>query len=124
MHKSRPIKFILVVDDFGIEYEDEADVHHLIACLEELYVLKVDWSGQKYIGYDIQFSPASETQPRGVTLSMPRYIPNAMIRFGITVPTPLIHNPAPPTYMNYSEASLTAVPDTSPLLDDRDIKRV
>jgi hypothetical protein len=33
-HKSRQISFTLVVDDFGVEYVNKADVDHLVASIK------------------------------------------------------------------------------------------
>jgi hypothetical protein len=44
-HQTRPIMFTLVVDDFGIQYLHRDDAVSLITILEELYIMKVDWSG-------------------------------------------------------------------------------
>ena len=41
-HKTRPIYFCLVVDDFGVKYIDKADAQHLINHLAEAYTCTVD----------------------------------------------------------------------------------
>ena len=41
-HVSNSIKFILVVDSFGIQYEKEKDIQHLFASLREKYTISVD----------------------------------------------------------------------------------
>ena len=92
-HKTRRITFGLVVDDFGVKYHDEQDVHHLISCLEQLYELRVDWEGTKFVGFTIAHDRTNKT----LTLSMPDYITNALRRFNIdpnaAADTPYEHEP-------------------------------
>lgn len=51
-HVTRPIQFILVVDDFGVKYTNEEDVHHLIAALKDKYNISIDWEGSLYCDID------------------------------------------------------------------------
>ena len=66
-HSSNGTTFALVVDDFGVKYTDKAAAQHLIEALKEIYDIKIDWTGAKYIGFTIQFNRLLKT----VTLSMP-----------------------------------------------------
>ena len=52
-HETRDIQFTLIVDDFGVKYSDEADVRHLMAALESVYELHVDWEGKRFLGIDL-----------------------------------------------------------------------
>ena len=36
-HQTRPLQFSLVVDDFGIQYENQSDITHLIGALITIY---------------------------------------------------------------------------------------
>ena len=47
-HETRPISFTLVVDDFGVKYTREKDVHHLMSALKKNYEITDDWKGAKY----------------------------------------------------------------------------
>ena len=49
-HTTRPIIFTLVVNDFGIKYEQQEDIDHLIACIKKKYELTIDWDGDLYCG--------------------------------------------------------------------------
>ena len=50
-HRTRPIQFTLVVDDFGVKYTRKEDALHLIAAIKACkYRVKADWTGGKYIG--------------------------------------------------------------------------
>ena len=53
-HKTRNITFTLVVDDFGISYTDENDVHHLINAIKERYPVKVKMDPDQYIGITLK----------------------------------------------------------------------
>jgi uncharacterized metal-binding protein len=49
-HVTKDIIFCLVVDDFGVKYQRDADVHNLLEVLRLEYVVKDDWSGCSYVG--------------------------------------------------------------------------
>ena len=52
-HKWRPIQFVLLVDDFGIEYVGKEHVLHLLKTLEKNYEITTDWEGTKFSGIDL-----------------------------------------------------------------------
>ena len=79
-HATRDIMFCLVVDDFGISYNNKEDVEYLISVIEKKYKLTVDWEGKKYLGMTIEQDLKKET----ITLSMPGYVQKALVRFNIT----------------------------------------
>ena len=76
-HASNGTTFALVVDDFGVKYTDRTAAEHLINALQEIYEIKIDWTGGKYIGFTIQFERILKT----VNLSMPAYIAKVLERF-------------------------------------------
>jgi hypothetical protein len=76
-HKWRPIKFSLVVDDFGVMYVGREHVEHLKAALEENYGISTDWDGALYCGIKITWDYTART----VDLSMPGYIAAVLRRF-------------------------------------------
>ena len=73
-HKTRPISFTLVVDDFGVKYTREQDVHHLMGALKRHYEITDDWKGEKYIGITLDW----DYERRQVHLSMPGYVKRAL----------------------------------------------
>ena len=85
-HASNGTTFALVVDDFGVKYKDKQAADHLIATLQQIYTIKSDWTGSKYIRFTIQFDRLLKT----VTLSMPSYVAKALERFA-----PLLQHGAP-----------------------------
>ena len=54
-YQTRPISFTLVVDDFGIKYTNEDDINHLFKAIKEKYPLKIDWTGAKYVGINLDW---------------------------------------------------------------------
>ena len=49
-HKSRPIQFSLVVDNFGVKYVGKEHALHLKQALEQDYTVTTEWKGGRYIG--------------------------------------------------------------------------
>ena len=60
-HKWRPIMFVLIVDDFGLEYCDRRHADHLAAALKEHYAITIDWTGSKFAGMDIKWDYTKRT---------------------------------------------------------------
>ena len=69
-HCNNGTVFSLVVDDFGVNYTSTEEANHLVATLQLLYPITVDWTGSKYLGFSINFDRTLRT----VALSMPGYI--------------------------------------------------
>ena len=112
-HIERQTAFSLVVDDFGVKYvRREEDAGHLIETLQKLYEIKVDWSGRKYLGFNITFAADNKS----VSLDMPDYIPKvhqrfqARIKHGRGAASPAVY--IPPAYGTHSQ--MTEVDDSSP----------
>ena len=76
-HKTRPIAFTLIVDDFGIKYINVADVEHLFTVLRKLYVITTDMTGSAYIGLTIRH----DLQKHTIKISIPGYVRKAITRF-------------------------------------------
>ena len=49
-HNSRPIKFTLMVDDFGVKYLGKEHALHVKSALETKYKVTTEWEGKLYIG--------------------------------------------------------------------------
>jgi hypothetical protein len=77
-HKTRPISFTLIVDDFGMKYVGKEHAMHLISILKEHYKISEDWLGSKYIGITLDW----DYRNRRVHLSMSGYITKALQCFG------------------------------------------
>lgn len=115
-HQPNGTDFSLVVDDFGVKYTDEAGANHLIATLQALYAITIDWTGSKYLGFSIQFDHANHT----VTLSMPGYISKALQRFAPSGQTGA-NSPAIYVPPHYGVGQQTPSTDTSTPLSSTDI---
>ena len=66
-HKTRPIWFTLVVDDFGIKYTGKEHADHLLKVLRGHYSVEVDWNGALYCGITLNWNYTD----RYVDISMP-----------------------------------------------------
>ena len=55
-HKSCPISFTLVVNDFGVSYVNKADIEHPEVALKKHYPMIVDWAGNIYIGITLDWN--------------------------------------------------------------------
>ena len=77
-HIWRPIKFTLVVDDFGVMYEGKEHVDHLLQVLHKYYPkITTDWAGTIYCGIHMKWNPNYSS----VELSMPGYIKNLLHKY-------------------------------------------
>ena len=119
-HKTRPISFALVVDDFAIKYVGQEHKNHLLKALESKYKVTIDDQATQFCGISLTW----DYRKRQVTLAMPDYIPKLLHKLQYKPKTPE-HNPhtyKPPSYgktIQYVEQ-----PDTSPLLPPQRKKRI
>jgi hypothetical protein len=104
------IRFSLVVDDFAVLWTNQKSINHFIATLRQLYSIKINWEGTKYIGMDININRSQ----RHVTISMPGYIDKLLQSIrpnGIkSASTPAIY--CPPNFKN--PGAQTATIDETP----------
>ena len=80
-HDTRPNKFTLVVDGFGVKYVNKEDVNHLMNALKETYTVTEDWEGKRYVGIHLRWDYANKK----VHLAMPGYVQDGSQQFN--------HNP-------------------------------
>ena len=59
-HETRKTMFALVVDDFGIQYQSQADADHLLNALRDLYQITSDPSGELFCGLAIKWNYAAK----------------------------------------------------------------
>jgi hypothetical protein len=55
LHKTRPIAFSLIVDDFAVTYVGKQHADHLRNELLRTYELTTDWEGKVYSGMMLQW---------------------------------------------------------------------
>ena len=69
-YRTRKTIFCLCVDDVGVKYFSKEDVKHLHDTLAKEYNCKIDWSGENFIGYKVNWD-----YERGfIDISIPDYI--------------------------------------------------
>ena len=113
-HKTRPISFTLVVDDFGVKYVGEEHALHLKQVLEQHYKVSTDWTGARYIGITLDWDYAC----RKVHLSMPGYKDKGLKQFQHTRPPMPQHSPFECASINYgAKKQYAKETSTAPLLD-------
>jgi hypothetical protein len=71
-----------------VKYKNKDDAQELIEVLKMKYKVKTDWDGTAYVGFRIQHILEKQT----LTLSMPKYIEDAVKRFKIDA-VKVIDNP-------------------------------
>ncbi len=113
-HRTRPISFTLVVDDFGVKYQGREHALHLINILKQNYEIAEDWTGSKYIGITFDWDYAN----RRVHLSMPGYVSKALQRFAHEQPHKRQNSPHPHVATQYgAKAQYVKLDEPSPLLN-------
>lgn len=124
-HKWRPILFILIVDDFGIEYVGKAHAEHLRAVLTEHYKISEDWEGKKFAGINLAWTYAAKHVNRQCRLSMNDYIADLLLKYGHKTPSKPQLSPHPHRAINYgAKQQLAAEEDTSAKLNIAGIRRI
>ena len=96
-HITKPIQFILVVDDFGVKFVSQDDALHLINHLKTKYTATISWEGKLFCGIAIKW----DYNKRTVELSMPNYVKKALLRFNHPHPNKPEHSPHPWTAPQY-----------------------
>ena len=117
-HKTRPITFVLVVDDFGVKYVGKEHVWHLITALQKFYTkISVDWDGKLFCGITLEW----DYQNKHVDLSIPGYIQNVLHKYHHKPSHRKQYSPYP--YQNIVYGQKVQKPtriDNSPKLNDKD----
>ena len=96
-HQTRPISFTRLVEHFGIKYINKDDTNHLFKEIKDKNLLKIDWTGSKCVGIDLDW----DYEKREVKLSMKGYIKQALQQFQHSTPTKHHYGPTkyvPPEY--------------------------
>eukprot|EP01036_Dinobryon_divergens_P033664 gene33664-biopygen26658 len=109
-HSTNGVAFTLVVDDFGVKFQDPAGAEDLIRCLQLYYTLTIKKDATKFLGLTV----AVDHIAREVRLSAPGVIPKALKQFAPNS-TSVARSPAiyqPPRFG--SAAQIPDFPDTSP----------
>ena len=121
-HMWQPIDFTLVVDDFGVGYEDNEHALHLLQTLRQYYeAVSVNWTGTLYCGITLKW----DYRQRTCELSMPRYVQQAVTKFqyGITS-TKATDAPQPYKATKNNGLPMTHPTDNSAKLSPQEIKHL
>ena len=62
-HKTRPVKFGLIVDDFGASYVGDENALHLLHILEKYYTVTTDWTGTQFCGLTLKWDYINRCVP-------------------------------------------------------------
>ena len=104
------VSFSLVVDDFGIKYNDNAGIKDLIRVLKLKYDIQIDMTGKKYIGLRLEWDYEANT----LTIDMPTTVPDAIARFLPMGPRKKAKSPGIYIPPNYLSPDMRATVDESP----------
>jgi hypothetical protein len=77
LHKTRPIAFSLVVDNFAVKYVGKENAEQLRNALIRRYELTTDWGGTVYSGITFKW----DYKNRKCDIYMPGYITNVLGKF-------------------------------------------
>jgi Reverse transcriptase (RNA-dependent DNA polymerase) len=120
-HTTNSVYFVLVVDDFLVQYINPKDFQHLASTLQKHYGITTDMEATKFCGISLQW----DYHANHVTLSMPGYVEKALQRFTHKHPARAQHAPhwwSPPNYG--APIQYTQPEDESLPLDSKGIKRL
>jgi hypothetical protein len=90
MHKTRPISFTLVVDDFVVKYVGKQHAEHLRNALLRTCELTTDWTATVYSGMTLKWDYKNRT----CDISMPGYVSNVLGKFEHDAPKHPQHTPS------------------------------
>jgi hypothetical protein len=110
-HVSRPILFVLVVDDFGVKYTTRSNFDFLVSCLSTLYHAKAHPIASKFLGFSVSHNRTART----FTVSYPGYAAHLLARLRL-LGVPPSNFPSiyiPPVFESRAPQSPTG-PDLSP----------
>ena len=124
-HKWRPIQFVLIVDDFGVEYVGKQHAEHLASVLKQYHDISEDWEGSKFAGINLEWNYATKHSERTCRLSMKDYIHKLLLKFDHPLPSKPQHSPHRCRPINYgAKVQMSPEEDKSPMLDPAGIKRI
>jgi len=119
-HKTRPTKFCLCVDDFGIKDFSKNDLDHLLDTLRKYYKISVDLDGKDYCGLLINWNYPK----RYVDISKPGFTDKTRERLQHKHASTPQHAPHRWNQPAYGQKTQLAPIDTSPLLSKEEMKYV
>jgi hypothetical protein len=83
LHKTRPIAFSLIVDNFAVKYVVKQHADHLINALLQIYELTTEWEAKVYSGMSLKWDYKNRT----CDISMPGYVSKVLSKFQNDAPS-------------------------------------
>jgi hypothetical protein len=90
LHKTWPISFTLVVDDFAIKYVGKQHAEHLRNALLRTYELTTDWTATVHSGMTLKW----DYDKRTCEISTPGHVSNVLRKFQHDAPNHPQHTPS------------------------------
>jgi hypothetical protein len=90
IHKTRPISFTIIVDDFTVKYVGKQHAEHLQNALLRTYELTTDCTATVYPGMTLKWDYKNRTWD----ISMPGYVSNVLSKFQHDAPKHPQHTPS------------------------------
>jgi hypothetical protein len=119
-HDTRPITFLLVVENFGIKYKGKEHTDHLINCLKEKYKLTEDWAGDLYCGISLKWDYGAQK----LNISMPGYVKKQLLKYE-HIMRRVQHCPYAPEPKRYGINAQSPLPqDNTRKLNNKEIKQI
>jgi hypothetical protein len=112
LHKTRPISFTLVVDDFAVKYVGKQHAEHLRNALLRNYEPTTDWTATVYSGMTLKW----DYDKRTYDISMPGYVSNVLSKFQHDTPKHPQHTPSRYVTPVYGAKTQYATKDETPPL--------
>ena len=110
-NQTSPLQFSLVVGDFGIKYDRQEDITHLLGALKTIHKISEDWDGKLYCGLNLEW----DYYKREVLVSMPNYVTKALHKLQHPTPKRAQYSPNQCSRPNYGATKKLVTPlDTSP----------
>jgi hypothetical protein len=89
LHKTRPIAFSIIVDDFSINYVAKQHADNPRNALLQSYEITADWEAKVYSGMSLKWDYKNRT----CNISMPGYVSNLLSKFQHYAPKHPQHTP-------------------------------
>jgi hypothetical protein len=110
LHKTPPISFTLIADDFAVKYVGKQHADHLRNALLQSYELATDWAAKVYSGMTLKWDYKNGT----CNISMPGYVSNILSKFQHDAPKNPQHTPSRYVTPAYSAKTQYATKDETP----------